>query len=157
MLSGSLYYYFNSKESIVEEVLADYLDQMITGYREAIATQSSALAGLEGCVTTALRALTTHRAEVRILQNDWHYVRPLEGIEARDSEVEAIWLAAIKDAVASGEIRSDVDPRMIFRTLMGAVMAVARWFEPGGKVTIDEVVRVQLELLLDGVRNTPKE
>jgi AcrR family transcriptional regulator len=37
ILSGSLYYYFDSKEAIVEEVLVTYLDEMVRGYHAAVA------------------------------------------------------------------------------------------------------------------------
>lgn len=152
MLSGSLYYYFNSKEAIVEELLVEYLDSMIRGYHVAVAEADSPTAALEKLMDRALRGLVNNREEVTILQNDWHYVRPMEGIADRQRQVEKVWLETIQAGIDAGSLRGDFDARMLYRTIMGAIQAVIRWFDPRGKVAIDQVIAVQTAILLDGIR-----
>ncbi len=155
MLSGSLYYYFDSKESMVEEVLTAYLDETVRGYRRAAEEASSAVEALERLIELALRGLVEHRAEVTILQNDWHYVRPMEPITRGQRQVEKVWLETIDRGKEEGAIRGDLDSRMVYRTVMGAIQAVIRWFDPRGKVGIEDVIAVQSSILLDGIRITP--
>lgn len=152
MLSGSLYYYFDSKEAMAEEVLVDYLDSMIRGYHIAVEEADSPSAALENLMAHALRGLVDNREEVTILQNDWHYVRPMTGIADRQRQVEKVWLETIQAGIDSGTLRGDFDARMLYRTIMGAIQAVIRWFDPRGKVAIDKVIDVQTSILLDGVR-----
>lgn len=152
MLSGSLYYYFDSKEAMVEQVLTDYLDLTVAGYRRAAEELEDPVETLRELIAVALRGVVQYRAEVTILQNDWHYVRPLESISRRQREVEKIWLSTIERGAAAGVFRSDLDSRMVYRTVMGAIQAVIRWFNPGGKVSVDAVIEVQSSVLLDGIR-----
>lgn len=152
MLSGSLYYYFDSKEAMVEEVLVEYLDEMIRLYHAAVAEADSPSAALEQLIAHALRGLVNSREEVTILQNDWHYVRPMQSIANRNYQVETVWLETIRAGIESGSLRGDLDARMQYRTIMGAIQAVIRWFDPRGKVTVDQVIAVQTAILLDGVR-----
>ncbi|MEI5674730.1 MULTISPECIES: TetR/AcrR family transcriptional regulator [unclassified Nocardioides] len=154
MLSGSLYYYFDSKEAMVEKVLVDYLDSMVRGYHVAVEEAGSPIEALERLMANALRGLVDNREEVTILQNDWHYVRPMEGIAERQRQVETVWLETIKQGIDDGGLRGDIDPRMLYRTIMGAIQAVIRWFDPRGKVAIDEVIAVQTAILLDGIRTS---
>jgi AcrR family transcriptional regulator len=152
MLSGSLYYYFQSKEEIVEEVLADYLDLMLRNYTEALDGAESPGSALKQLIAVALRGVVDKSDHVKILQNDYHYVGVMARIQERERKVERIWLNTIDSAMASGEIRDDFDARMIFRTFMGAVLAVIRWFDPKGRVKIDQIITIQTSILFDGVK-----
>ncbi|MEO9321968.1 TetR/AcrR family transcriptional regulator [Nocardioides sp. C4-1] len=152
MLSGSLYYYFDSKEAMAEEVLVAYLDAMIGGYHAAVEQAGSPAEALEQLMATALRGLVDNREQVTILQNDWHYVRPMQGIVERQHQIESLWLETIQQGIDAGALRGDFDARMLYRTIMGAVQAVIRWFDPRGKVTIDQVIALQTAVLLDGIR-----
>lgn len=152
ILSGSLYYYFDSKEAIVEEVLVEYLDEMIRGYHAAVAQAETPTEALEQLIAQALRGLVDNREQVTILQNDWHYVRPMKGIAERQQIVEKVWLETIQQGIDAGALRDDFDARMLYRTVMGAIQAVIRWFDPRGEVGIDTVIAVQTAILLDGVR-----
>jgi AcrR family transcriptional regulator len=154
MLSGSLYYYFDSKEAMVEEVLVEYLDTIIRGYDEAVTEAEGPVDALEQLVARALRGLVENRQHVTILQNDWHYVRPMKGIAERQQRVEKLWLETIQQGIDAGVIRDDIDARMIYRTVMGAIQAVIRWFNPRGRVSIDRVIEVQTAILLNGIRTT---
>lgn len=152
MLSGSLYYYFDSKEAMVEEVLTGYLELAASAYRHAAEDNEDAVAALRELIAQALRGLVQHRAEVTILQNDWHYVRDLSTVAQSMTEVERTWLETIQRGVDDGVFRSDINVRMVYRTIMGAIQAVIRWFDPDGEVSADEVIAVQTSILLDGLR-----
>ncbi|WP_170285651.1 TetR/AcrR family transcriptional regulator [Microbacterium rhizomatis] len=152
MLSGSLYYYFDSKESIVEQVLVEYLDMQIRAYERAVEATERPVERLEQLVAEALRGTVTHREHLTILQNDWQYVGPMQGILERQAQIEKIWLRTIQEGIDSGALRADIDPRMIYRTVMGAIQAVIRWFDPRGRVSIDHIIFIQKAILLDGVR-----
>jgi TetR/AcrR family transcriptional regulator, cholesterol catabolism regulator len=153
ILSGSLYYYFDSKEAMVEEVLVSYLDEMVRSYDAAVAEASSPAEALERLIEQALRGLVDNREQVTILQNDWHYVRPMQGIAERQHAVEKVWLETIQQGIDAGALRGDFDARMLYRTIMGAIQTVIRWFDPRGKVGIDTVIAVQKAILLDGIRS----
>ena len=154
ILSGSLYYYFSSKEEMVAEALSSYLDLTVAGYRRAVEQSGDPVEALEELIRVALHGVVQHRDEVTILQNDWHYVGPLTVIASRQREVEQIWLDVIERGVVAGAFRSDLGTRMIYRTVMGAIQAVIRWFDPQGERTVDDVIDVQCSIFLDGIRST---
>lgn len=152
-LSGSLYYYFDSKEAIAEEVLVVYLDEMIAGYRQAADQADSPDAALTNLVGLALYGIVRNREEVMILQNDWHYVSGMPRIVDRQREVERVWLETIQAGIDQGVISGEHGARMIYRTAMGMILAVVRWFDPKGETSIDDVIRIQSNILLEGIRH----
>lgn len=150
-LSGSLYYYFDSKEAIVEEVLVEYLDLMVAGYRDAIDKADSPVEGLKGLIELALYGVVRHREEVKILQNDWHYVAEMAGIVERQRVIERAWLETIQAGMDAGTISTEHDARMVYRAAMGMILAVVRWFDPKGESSIEDVITSHSAILLDGI------
>src|SRR5215468_4754310 len=73
ILSGSLYHHFDSKESIGDEILSGFINEVLANYRSAIDSAPDPQAALEQIVRSTNRTLSQHRAALTMLQNDWSY------------------------------------------------------------------------------------
>src|SRR5258708_31474234 len=71
--SGSLYHHFDSKESIGDEILSGFINEVLANYRDAIASATDSRAAIEQIVRSTSRTLSQHRAALAMLQNDWSY------------------------------------------------------------------------------------
>lgn len=82
-----------------------------------------------------------------------------EVVERRRA-VDARLADLVRDAMVAGEIRDDVDPRLVTRLLFGMVNSVTEWYRPdhhapdgdGGVGGRGDVVRAVVELAMDGLR-----
>jgi len=72
ILSGSLYHHFDSKESIGDEILSGFINEVLADYRAAVAEATDPRVALEQIVRTTSRTLAQHRAALTMLQNDWN-------------------------------------------------------------------------------------
>src|SRR5206468_5542384 len=72
ILSGSLYHHFDSKESIVEALLRDFLDRIGAQYRDIIARVADPVDALRALVHAAFGALATDRAAVAVMLNEYN-------------------------------------------------------------------------------------
>src|SRR5215831_12246135 len=77
ILSGSLYHHFDSKESIGDEILSSFINEVLADYRGAVASAGSPRAAIEQIVRSTSRTLARHRAALAMLQNDWSYFAAL--------------------------------------------------------------------------------
>ncbi|WP_084959111.1 TetR/AcrR family transcriptional regulator [Thermoactinospora rubra] len=156
ILSGSLYHHFDSKETIVDEVLSTFLDDLIGRYREAIATGGSPRDVLSEMVRIAFGTLEPHRAAITVMQNDWNYLRSLPGnrfdylVKAED-EVERMWVEQIKAGQAAGQFRADVDPKLTYRMIRDTIWVAVRWFRPGGRLNTAGLAEHYITVLFDGL------
>src|SRR5215831_20855841 len=73
ILSGSLYYHFDSKESIGDEILSSFLNAVLADYRAAVASGRNPREVIEQIVRSTSRTLTQHQAALAMLENDWNY------------------------------------------------------------------------------------
>src|SRR3954466_8186359 len=74
ILSGSLYHHFDSKESMVDEILRTFQEELFGQYDDIIASDSDPLAKLEQAVLVSFEAIDKHRDAVAIFQNEAAYL-----------------------------------------------------------------------------------
>ncbi|WP_185996666.1 TetR/AcrR family transcriptional regulator [Nocardioides campestrisoli] len=152
MLSGSLYYYFDSKESIIEEIVVGYLKPLVSAYHAARDAAGGPVDQLEALVGVALNSLVGNREELMILHNEWAHVRSMPGIVELQAQVDQLWMNAIQEGMNAGDLRDEFPPRLVYRTMMGALESVIRWFDPSGPSSIEQITKLQTTLMLDGLR-----
>ena len=153
ILSGSLYHHFDSKESIADEILSSFINDVLTDYRTAVSSARSPCDVLEQIVRSTSRTLSRHRAALAMLQNDWSYFagQPRFGYLRRAlNEIERTWVTQLKRGQDSGVFRADLDPRLTYRLLRDVLWIPSQWRVAGGYST-DQVAESLLRLVFNGI------
>jgi AcrR family transcriptional regulator len=154
ILSGSLYHHFDSKETIVDEVLSTFLDDLIARYRAALETGGDPRTVLSEMVRIGFGTLEPHRAAITVMQNDWNYLRQFERFNylvKAEEEVEQMWVAQIKAGQGVGLFRPDVDPKLTYRMIRDTIWVAVRWFRPGGRLNTTGLAEHYITVLFDGL------
>lgn len=154
ILSGSLYHHFDSKESIVDEILSTFFDQLMSANRAVIDKGGEPREVISELVRIAFGTLEPHRAAITVMQNDWNYLKDMERFAyLTDSEnvVEKMWVGAIKEGQKSGLFRSDIDPKLTYRMIRDTIWVAVRWFQPGGRLNAKGLSDQYLKVLFDGI------
>ncbi|TVL89537.1 TetR/AcrR family transcriptional regulator [Streptomyces sp. SAJ15] len=154
MLAGSLYYHFDSKESMLDEILSTFLNELWAGYDAVLAADLGPRETIEALVTESFREIDRHRAAVAIYQKESRQLsaQPRFGYLA-ESQVrfERAWLGALERGVAAGAFRADLDIRLAYRFVRDTVWVAASWYRPGGRHSPEEIARQYLSMVLDGI------
>ena len=58
----------------------------------------------------------------------------------------------MEEAIAAGEVRDDLDPRLVTRLLFGMVNSVTEWYRPGGEHGPQDVEDALVAFALEGMR-----
>ncbi|AUM16768.1 TetR/AcrR family transcriptional regulator [Rhodococcus ruber] len=156
ILSGSLYHHFDSKESMVDEILRGFLDDLFGRYREIVASGSDSRATLEALITASYESIDKSHAAVAIYQDEAKRLVENERfsyISERNTEFRDLWVGVIERGIADGTFRPDVDVELVFRFLRDTVWVAVRWYRPGGTLTADKVAQQYLSIVLDGLAN----
>jgi TetR/AcrR family transcriptional regulator, cholesterol catabolism regulator len=154
ILSGSLYHHFDSKETIVDEVLSTFLDDLIARYRAALETGGDPRTVLSEMVRIGFGTLEPHRAAITVMQNDWNYLRQFERFNylvKAEEEVEQMWVAQIKAGQGVGLFRPDVDPKLTYRMIRDTIWVAVRWFRPDGRLNTTGLAEHYITVLFDGL------
>jgi AcrR family transcriptional regulator len=154
ILSGSLYHHFDSKESMVDELLDSFQQALWLQYDEIELSDRTPRAKLEAIVRASFDAIDRHHSEVAIFQTDAAYLGTFERfayLEERNVRFRNLWTGLLEQGVASGELRSDLNVELVYRFLRDTVWVAVRWYRPGGDLTPAQVADQYLHILLDGI------
>ncbi|CAH9414108.1 TetR/AcrR family transcriptional regulator [Streptomyces globisporus] len=154
MLAGSLYYHFDSKESMLDEILSTFLDELWQGYDEVLAAGLGPRETIEALVTESFREIDRHRPAVAIYQKESkHLATQPRFAYLADSQTkfEKAWLGTLERGVTEGAFRDDLDIRLTYRFVRDTVWVAASWYRPGGHHSPEEIARQYLSMVLDGI------
>jgi AcrR family transcriptional regulator len=154
ILSGSLYHHFDSKESMIDELLSRFWKESIAAYERAVVEGSDPRDRLRRLLDEVLRAIESRAPEFLVLHNDWHYLAQFERFsylgESAD-RTEEIWVRVLDDGIRSGVFRSDLDPQIMYRTIMGAALWVVQWYNPKGSLSMTRIAEAQADIFFSGI------
>src|SRR4051794_39145594 len=156
ILSGSLYHHFDSKESMVDEILSTFQEELFGQYDEILASDADPRTKLERAVLVSFDAIDRHHHEVAIFQNDAAYLLTFERfayLGERNQQSRAVWLILLQDGVDAGVLRDDLDLELTYRFIRDTVWVAVSWYRPGGRRTHTEIARQYLSILLEGIHH----
>jgi len=154
ILSGSLYHHFDSKESMIEEILSTFLDEFAAEAQAVVDEGGDPPEVLQKLVTLAFAAVAEDATAVAVMQNEVGFLLQFPRfafLRKRADEAEHLWVGVLESGVKSGAFRRDLEPRLAYRFIRDAIWITVRWYRPGGRRTIDEIRDSYLAMLLDGI------
>lgn len=154
VLSGSLYHHFDSKESIIDELLSSYTDELLSQYRSIVSQGGSNREVLTNLVRAAFSSFTRHRAAITVFQNERQYLAQFPRFSylvKTEQTVQRIYTKVLRDGRETGEFRADLDPKLTYRFVRDAIWVSVRWYRPGGRLATDQLADEYLRLLFDGL------
>ena len=154
ILSGSLYHHFDSKESIVDEVLSSFLDDLLNSYRATVKQGGGPRVVLAGLVQAGFASLGPHRAAITVMQNDWSFLQQFERfgyLTQAEHEVQKIWVEQIEAGQRDGVFRDDIDAKLTYRMIRDTIWLAVRWFRSDGRLDTAGLAEHYIKVLFDGV------
>ncbi|MYR42678.1 TetR/AcrR family transcriptional regulator [Streptomyces sp. SID5910] len=154
MLAGSLYYHFDSKESMLDEILSTFLEDLWGRYDTVLAAGLGPRETIEALVTESFREIGLHRPAVAIYQKEARHLQtqPRFGYLADSQQrFEKAWLGTLERGVRAEVFRADLDIRLTYRFLRDTVWVAASWYRPDGQHSPEEIARQYLSMVLEGI------
>ena len=151
---GAIYHHFNSKESIIEELLREYVDELLADYRRIIAEGGPPREVLSRLANSVFASFAEHRAAITVWQNERQALGHRPGfayLAEAQAEVERLWTEVIRQGIEAGEFRENLDPRLAYRFLRDSVWMAVHWYRPDGPLTSQQVAAHYLAIMLDGI------
>lgn len=151
----AIYYYFASRDDLIEEVLASGLADM----REHLKSTLAALPSDTPALDKILVAAETHlRHELELSDYTTASIRnqgqvPSHLRKRGDQEADsygALWRELFDEATRTGQLRSDLDPRIAQLLVLGALNWTAEWWDPR-RFSLDAIVTTAEMLIRDAL------
>ena len=164
--TSTIYQYFSSKDDIVWAILEGVLADFSARAKIAIDVENTALAKITALLELMADDLTRNQAKVRYLaQFDALYARdwPAERLITLEAQINPEgfehFSRLIREGIADGSLRADLDPELTLHAVINAVVGAQRRLASlGTRVEleygqpIDRLFRETIRLILLGLR-----
>lgn len=151
----AIYYYFPSREDLIEEVMyagisdmREHLQRTLDALPEGTPAMDKIMAAVESHLRHELELSDYTTASIR---NSGQVPEHLQTRQKKEeSAYGRIWQRLFTEAIADGDIRDDIDPRMARLLVMGALNWAAEWWNPS-RGAVDAVVSTAQILVRTGL------
>ena len=149
---SSIYHHVRGKEELLRLAVARAVDALFAVLEEGGAQQGRAVARLEHVVRGSARVLAAELPYVTLLLRVRGNTEAERWALGRRRDFDRRLSALVRDAIDEGDVRADLDPRLVTRLLFGMVNSLVDWFRPGGAHGRQQVEDALVALAFDGLR-----
>ena len=156
MQKGSLYYYIDSKEELLRELLEQATSILGAHIDEIYAADLSASEKLRRALENHGQAIMDHLNLVTVYLQEYRSLPPerLEEVLVAREHYEERLMQILQDGITSGEF-NPVDVKMTVFGFLGMLNWTHQWFSPEGELTSEEIAAILADLALQAVSKKP--
>jgi AcrR family transcriptional regulator len=154
LTKSAFYHHFTSKEELLSMAVDRALSRLSVALDRATAGPTRRpVDRLEQAIRLTAETLIDELPYVTLLLR----IRGNTDIErdalARRRRIDARLAALVGAAAEAGEIRNDINPRLVSRLLFGMINSIHEWYRPGSRTNSRQsIVDSAVSLALDGLR-----
>lgn len=152
MTKSAVYHHVPGKEALLQLAVTRAVDALFAVLEEPASTTGTAVARLEHVLRRSAEVLADLLPYVTLLLRVRGNTVTERDALARRRELDRRLSALVQDAIDAGEVRADLDPRMVSRLLFGMVNSLTEWYRPGGPHGPAELGDALVALAFDGLR-----
>ena len=155
MKSGSLYYYYDSKEALLAAILNDNIDATLADLKQVIANlpaDASARRKFEAAIAASVKTISQAGDMAVASAQTLSFLQEPEFSEQSEHRraYNQFWRDIIIEGKKKGEIRKDLPDAVASMAIVGALTFVAEWYESDRSST-DSIGAIFSRLFFDGM------
>jgi TetR/AcrR family transcriptional regulator, cholesterol catabolism regulator len=154
---GAFYHHFENKEDVLRQIHFEYASQMLAGAQEISSLELPPVERLRLIIKNAVVLLTSYSAHVAVFYQEHRFLSGVQFAAIREmhQQEEAILVRTIEAAQHAGELRADVDVKLLVFTISGITAWTYQWYQPSGPYSIEAIASELAETILSGVATAP--
>lgn len=153
MLKGSLYYYIDSKEQLLFDVIRGAHEPPLANVRALRDSDAPALEVLRRFVENHVAALVDDIDPITVFFHSFRHLSPAhqDVIVAERHEYDEFVRRLIERGKREGAIDEDADTLLAAMGVFGMMNWVYQWYRPGGRSKPEEIGRAIADIAIDGL------
>ena len=149
---AALYYYFDSKEELLYQILDDTVRIGLERIREIEGSKISLKEKLTAVTDMYTRYYAFDTDMMKLLVHDQKSLRPehKEKLDRLQKDYVKVFVKILEDLKKRGEIL-DIDTTVCAFAFFGMVHWAYRWYNPGGRIKPDQLAEIFNRIFTNGI------
>lgn len=150
-----LYYYFRNRAEILLSIIEPQSKALIAGLEQIVDDADLDARGkIEAAIRNHLVRFDRYCLEMTVSLRDG-FLEDAGATRERMNDIwrryEALWESIIADGIAGGRFRRIGEPKMIAFGVLGMCNWLARWYDPAGPTSVDDLCQTYASLVTEGL------
>lgn len=156
MLKGSLYYYIRSKEELLYLVVRDPIRQVYSELEAIVASDLPFTEKIGRAIANHMTVFHLYYPHIAVYLHDYRHLmdKLAQNVIETPKQYQRLWDTLLRQGIAAGEIRGDVDVTMAGYALLGMCNWAYRWYNPAGRLSPQDIAEVFTKIALQGLART---
>ena len=153
ILKGSLYYYVDSKEQFLYEIIKEAHDLGLAILEEVRDADGDVVDRFTLLIRRHAQYFVANRVKVSVFFREFSALSPehRQDIDQLGHMYREFVEDLIREGQATGEVATSIDPGLAGITIVEMLNSLARWYNPDGKATVDDITDLLVNVVLGGV------
>ena len=154
ILKGSLYYYIDTKEDLLFDVIKEAYDAALRVTRELEQLEGGALDLIEALVRMHAETFAATRLQSSVFFREFRSLSEERQAEIREAGdvYNRFVVSQIIRGQEAGEVRPEVSPRLAAIGIVGMMNSMAFWYRPDGPATPAQIGAEFSRLVIEGLK-----
>lgn len=141
LLKGSLYYYVNSKEDFLYQIIQPVYEAALEAVYHLMSSDDNALNRLVRFVHAHVAFVAANLRAFRIRLREFSQLSPERRVELSKSgdEYYRVLRSILAAGIEEGLVDPQIDVRLTTLSIVGQLNSVAQWYDPNGKYSANEL------------------
>jgi AcrR family transcriptional regulator len=150
--AASIYYHYPSKQAILVEIMETYMRRLNEALEHILHTYDDPLQRLREAIASHIRLHTTYKQEFFIIDTE---IRALEGenrayiLSLRDT-YDLLIQQILREGIERGIFRR-TDVKIASYAIIAMCTEVATWFRSDGRLSVQQVIEIYRQILIQGL------
>src|SRR5688572_26214412 len=154
LTKAGLYHHFEGKEQLLLAIQDYGMDLFEAQVLSQVQQIPDPLERLRACMARNITLVTrgwSKEVTVILHEHDTLTGKARAHINGRKKRYIRFLEGSFQDAIARGQVREDVDPKLAAFAFLGMVLWIYKWFRPDQGLSDDRIAAGMVDLLLHGV------
>ena len=149
---AALYYYVEDKEDLLFRISLQTLELTLASVEAIVQSEQPPAAKVRALIDNQVRLIASRPELLTVYFNEKAHLSAQHYKEVTNLERQIVqrMVEVLRDGVAIGALQ-DVDPTVAAFTVLGASSWVYRWYQPEGRLSVDEVSNILQRVILSGL------
>ena len=153
MLKGSLYYYIDSKEQLLFDIIRDAHEHSLANIRALADSDAPAVEVLRTFIEGHVLGNVGNLAEMGVFFHDFRHLSDEHRAEiiAERDEYDQFVRGLVSRGQAEGDIDPDADTVLTAMGILGMINWIYQWYRPDGDASPEQIGHAVADLVIGGL------
>jgi len=154
---GGFYHNFKSKDELLYYIHDIFISYVLDKARDAYKNYNTPTTRLCAIIHSFVKVFDLYKPHITVFYQESIYLKPeySEKINEKREQYKQVIFQVLRDGIESGEFRPELPVEITGMSIIGMVNWTYKWFKKDGNMTIEEIAKIFIDIILHSILTEP--